>query len=106
MNKLTIVNLREVFEQQGEGQFEGWLYLPQIPWTLETEGIFMMEDIDADPNKKFPPALLEQCRLTPTLDATGIEDVIAFSKNKNDTATTEELLNSFKFYVENDAFLD
>jgi hypothetical protein len=106
MIEMTIVSIREVLEQQSEGQFEGWLYLPPPPWTLATEGIFMMEDINADPNEKFPPLLLAPCNLTPALDAAGIEDVIAYAEQKIANPSTEKLFESFKFYVENDAFLD
>lgn len=106
MIQATILSIREVLEKNAEGQFDGWLYLPHRPWTLTTQGIFMMEDIDADHNELFPPAVLSPCGLTAALDAAGIEDVIAHARQIKANPSTTELFESFEFYVDNDAFLE
>lgn len=106
MIQMTATNLEEVLGQSGEGNFRGYLYLPNGPWNLATEGIFIEEDIDADPNAKFPPGILDACKLKSTLDAAGVEDIIAYARQQSPDCSLEQLLNSFVFYVENDAFLD
>ena len=106
MIQITATNLEEIFGQNGERNFEGYLYLPNGPWSLATEGLFIEEDIDADPKVKFPPAVLDACKLKPTLEAAGVEDVIAYARQQSPDCTLEQLLRSFVFYVENDAFLD
>ena len=106
MIKMAATNLEEVFGQTGEGNFEGYLYLPEGSWSLATEGIFIEQDINADPDSKFPPSILDACNLKPTLEAAGVEDVIAFARQQSPDCSLEQLLKSFVFYVENDAFLD
>ena len=106
MNKITLVNMREVLEQNKVGQFEGWLYLPKTMWDLSTQGLFIMEDLDRDPSEKFPPHLLDPCKLSPMLEASAIEDIIIHAKQKIAHISTEDLLKAFIFYVENDAFLE
>lgn len=106
MIQMTATNLEEALGQNSEGNFEGYLYLPDGPWNLTTEGLFIDEDIDADPSTKFPPAILDACKLKPTLEAADIEDVIAYARQQSPHCSLDELLKSFVFYVENDAFLD
>lgn len=102
--KMTFVSVREVLEQQLNDRFEGWLYLPEPPWTLATNGIFILEDINADPCEEFPRTLLAPCRLVPVMEAAEIEDVIEYAKREKSSALTEDLLISFTYYFEHDAF--
>lgn len=106
MIKMIATNLEEVLGQSGNGAYEGWLYLPEGPWSLASEGIFIDEDLDADPNAKFPPGILDCCNLTPILEAAGIEDVIDYARQQSPNCSLEQLLESLTYYVENDAFLD
>jgi len=34
---------------QSPEEYSGWLYLPDPPWSLDTQGIFAVDDKDADP---------------------------------------------------------
>ncbi len=105
MINMTVVNLQEVFSQTCEGMYDGWLYLPQGPWTLVTEGIFLDQSVDAHPDEPFPPKILEPLQLKATLDAAGIEDVISYARQQREPCLLDDMLRSFVFYLENDAFL-
>lgn len=102
---MTVVNLQEVFSQTCEGMYDGWLYLPQGPWTPATEGIFLDQSVDADPDEPFPPKILEPLKLKATLDAAGIEDVMSYARQQRELCSLDDMLRSFVFYLENDAFL-
>lgn len=104
MYKMIAVTIREVFEKNGE--FSGWLYLPRQPWTLDTEGLFIEMDIDADPSDPFPPALIGPCNLEEALDAAGIEDVISNAHSQLSNPSIDRLVDAFLFYIENDAFIE
>lgn len=101
---MIAVTIREAFEKNGE--FSEWFYLPRQPWTLETEGLFIQEDIDAEPAAPFPPAFLGPCNLQDTVDAAGMEDIITNAKNQLSTPSIEQLFEAFQFYIENDAFIE
>jgi hypothetical protein len=104
MNHMLLLTMREVLEQAAV--FDGWLFLPQQPWTLDTVGIFIKEDRDADPSDPFPPAILAPCGLQVALDAAGIEDVIENAKDQLGAPRIDQLFAAFQFYIENDAFLE
>ncbi len=104
MYKAVIVNIRETLDKGNV--FSGWLYLPKQPWSLDTQGIFLKEDKDADPSDPFPPVILDACQLSETLDAAGIEDVISNAQLQINNPTTEDLFKAFLFYMENDAFIE
>lgn len=104
MYKMVAVTIREVLKKTD--LFQGWLYLPDKPWTLATEGIFVKEDRDADPSAPFPPAVLSPCQLKETLDAAGIEDIISNAEHQLGKPTLENLFAAFLFYMENDAFIE
>ena len=85
--------------------FEGWLYLPDTPWTLATEGVFVDLD-DVLPGETTPlPSVVSENEWRETLDATSIEDVVAYARAQHADASAEELLASFVFFVDSDAFL-
>jgi hypothetical protein len=104
MHKMVAVSIKEVLEQKEK--FSGWLYLPQQPWTLETQGIFVDEDRDAAPSEPFPPAILAPCALQDALDAAGIDDVISNAQDQLGTPTISQLFEGFLFYVANDAYCE
>jgi hypothetical protein len=106
MYKTVIVTIREVLEKKEV--FSGWLYLPDTAksWSLNTQGIFVEEDIDADPNDPYPPAILDSCNLTESLDAAGIEDIISNAEAQTNKPSIDQLFKAFLFYLENDAFID
>jgi hypothetical protein len=104
MHKAVIVTIRETLDKGNV--FSGWLYLPKQPWNLDTQGIFLKEDRDADPFGPFPPVILDACQLSEALDAAGIEDVIINAQNQINNPTTEDLFKAFLFYMENDTFIE
>lgn len=104
MCKMAAVTIREVFEKNG--QFDGWLYLPKQPWTLDTQGIFVEHDIDAAPSDPIPPQILAPCDLQEALDAAGIEDVISYAQAQLEKPTIDQLFEALEFYIENDAFME
>jgi hypothetical protein len=104
MYKMVAVTIREVLVKADV--FQGWLYLPDKPWLLDTEGIFVREDLDADPSAPFPPVVLSPCQLKEALDAASIEDIISNAEQQLAKPTLENLLEAFLFYMENDAFIE
>ena len=101
---MMAVTIREVLEQKGS--LFGWLYLPNKPWKLETQGLFIQEDKDSDPSDPFPPTIIDSCHLSEVLDAAGIEDIIANAEAQIEKPTVDDLYMAFLFYVENDAFIE
>jgi len=100
MKKLTI---REVLA--GDDEFKGWLYLPSQPWTLDTEGFFYKVDRNLSPeDERQVRADFEAQGWKSTLSAEDIEDVVDNCEEQIDEPTPEQLLQSFLFYFENDAF--
>jgi hypothetical protein len=104
MYKMVAVTIREVLDKSDT--FNGWLYLPKEPWSLDTEGIFIKEDKNADPSDPFPPAILEPCHLKEALDAAGIEDVISNAEAQLGSPSIHQLFEALLFYIENDAFIE
>lgn len=103
MNQCT--KIRDVLEQKGE--YSGWFYLPPQPWLLDTEGIFVKRDKDADPaSDEHIPEVVTRNNWEPALDAAGIEDIIFNANQQVDDPSLEHLLAALIFYVDNDAFLD
>lgn len=103
MNRMLAVTLREIFEQKEK--FSGWLYCPPTLLSLDTQGVFIEEDIDDIPSDSPIPAVLEPCHLIEILDAASIEDIIDNAKAQLETVTIEDLFRAFIFYTENDAFI-
>ncbi|WP_338767687.1 hypothetical protein [Massilia sp. METH4] len=100
-----LVKLKDVLVQ--EDRYSGWFYLPDQPWTLETEGIFAKRDKHSNPGSDdHIPAIVDQLGASVTIDAAGIEDVICNAKAQIDEPTPEQLLEAFTFYVDNDAFIE
>lgn len=67
------VSLQHILERPGD--FSGWLYLPPMPWALDTEGAFF-EDVD-DAEADVAPAMAAQPGWKVTLDSATIEDIVS-----------------------------
>ena len=104
MYSMVATTIREVLERAAV--FDGWFYLPEKPWSKDTQGIFVKEDRGADPSDPFPPQILSPCRLVEALDAEGIEDIISNAESQLDSPSIEKLFEAFLFYIENDAFIE
>ncbi|KWF20356.1 hypothetical protein [Burkholderia pseudomultivorans] len=97
----TEVSLKHILERPGD--FSGWLYLPPMPWTLDTEGAFSEDPPDAEDDAV--PALARQPGWQITLDSATIEDIVINAHDQIDEPSIAQLLDAFSFYVENDAFI-
>lgn len=97
----TEVSLQHILERPGD--FSGWLYLPPMPWALDTEGAFF-EDVD-DAAADVAPAMAAQPGWKVTLDSATIEDIVINAHDQVDEPSVAQLLDAFVFYVENDAFI-
>jgi hypothetical protein len=104
MYKATITTLQEILIEKIP--LKGWLYLETKPWDLNTEGIMVEEDKDADPSAPFPPKIIQQLNLIEVLDAAGIEDIIDNAESQISNLTAEQILLAFEFYFDNDAFIE
>lgn len=98
---VTEASLKHILERPGD--FAGWLYLPPMPWTLDTEGVFSEDTMDADDDAVS--AIANQPGWRITLDSATIEDIVINAHDQVDEPTVGQLLDAFVFYVENDAFI-
>ncbi|MBN3815647.1 hypothetical protein G3N57_03095 [Paraburkholderia sp. Se-20369] len=101
-NLTTEVSLKHILETPGD--FSGWLYLPQMPWTLDTEGAFALENT-TDPDEHVVPDIAKQPGWRITLNGATIEDIVINAHDQVDDPSLSQLLDAFVFYVENDAFI-
>lgn len=98
-----IILLRDVLSNPSD--FSGWLYLPKKPWRLDTPCAWVSFDIDAEPGSDPRPDFVRDRNWAETLDAEGVQDVVANALAQRPGAGLEDLLQAFEFYVENDAFI-
>jgi len=97
----TEVSLKHILEHPGD--FSGWLCLPPMPWTLDTEGAFSDDTKDAD--EDTAPVIATQPGWQITLGSSTIEDIVINAHDQIDEPTLAQLFDAFVFYVENDAFI-
>ncbi|MEN8513543.1 hypothetical protein [Burkholderia sp. RS02] len=97
----TAVSLKQVLETPGD--FSGWLYLPPMPWTPDTEGAFSEDTNDTDEGAL--PIIATQPGWQITLGSSTIEDIVINAHDQIDEPTLAQLFDAFVFYVENDAFI-
>lgn len=97
----TTVSLQHILEHPGD--FSGWLCLPPMPWTLDTEGAFIeaADDTEADP----PLTTAHQPGWRVTLKGATIEDIVINAHDQVDEPSVTQLLDAFVFYVDNDEFI-
>ncbi|KVF72569.1 hypothetical protein WS75_18750 [Burkholderia sp. FL-7-2-10-S1-D7] len=97
----TTASLKHILEHPGD--FSGWLCLPPMPWTLDTEGAFA-EGADV-PETGTPPVTAPQPGWRVTLNSATIEDIVINSHDQVDEPSVAQLLDAFVFYVDNDEFI-
>ncbi|UTV55203.1 DUF7716 domain-containing protein [Burkholderia arboris] len=101
LDSTTAVPLHHILERPGD--FSGWLYLPPMPWALDTEGAFS-DDTDGDADAAVP-AIARQPGWRVTLDGATIEDIVINAHDQIDEPSMAQLFDAFVFYIENDAFI-
>ncbi|RQS54502.1 hypothetical protein [Burkholderia sp. Bp8984] len=97
----TTASLKHILEHPGD--FSGWLCLPPMPWTLDTEGAFT-EDAN-DPEATTPPATAPQPGWRVTLNSATIEDIVINAHDQVDEPSVAQLFDAFVFYVDNGEFI-
>ncbi|MCA8282937.1 hypothetical protein LGN21_25445 [Burkholderia cepacia] len=97
----TEVSLKQILETPGD--FSGWLYLPPMPWTLDTAGTFLADAQHAEDD--VSTSIAQQPDWSVTLNSATIEDVVINAHDQVDEPSVAQLLDAFVFCVENDAFI-
>ncbi|WP_321821177.1 MULTISPECIES: hypothetical protein [unclassified Burkholderia] len=91
----TAASLKHILEHPGD--FSGWLCLPPMPWTLDTEGAFT--------EAATPPATAPQPGWRVTLNSATIEDIVINAHDQVDEPSVAQLFDAFVFYVDNEEFI-
>ncbi|WP_080425505.1 hypothetical protein [Burkholderia ubonensis] len=102
MDSDNVVSIRSILEYPSK--FSGWLYLPSLPWNLETNGVFAPYTKDADENNV--PEVASRHGWNITLDSDAIEDIVTNTSAQIENPTIDQLFEAFVFYYNNDAFID
>jgi len=99
-------SIREVLENL-ERMPDSWFYLPSTNWTLDTLGAFSLDSRDFAPDSTdyLPPEVASEGWVE-TLDTSMIQDVIDYTDQQLPLATVNDYFEAFKYYFENDAFLE
>lgn len=105
---MNLISIRDVLLHP-EKNPSTWFYLPSNSheWGLDTKGIFSLDSYDFPPDSdEYIPKQVKTNGWIETLDRASIEDVIYYANDQFDNPSLDQLLKSFIFYYENDAFLD
>lgn len=97
----TTASLKHILEHPGD--FSGWLCLPSMPWTLDTEGAFIEDAQQAEVDT--PSATAPHPGLRVTLNSATIEDIVINAHDQVDEPSVTQLFDAFVYYVDNDAFI-
>jgi hypothetical protein len=99
----NLVSVRQILQSPEE--YSGWLYLPDPPWNLDTQGVFATDDKDADPTDDPRPDVAKNNDWQEVLDSASIEDIVANAKAQVGNPALPQLFDAFVYYFENDAFI-
>ncbi|CAB3770813.1 hypothetical protein GQ57_30030 [Burkholderia sp. MSh2] len=99
----TEASLKHILEHPGD--FAGWLCLPPMPWTPDTEGKFTEDLKAADADEIAASTVTLQPGWRVTLSNTMIEEIVINAHDQVDEPSVAQLLDAFVFYVENDEFI-
>jgi hypothetical protein len=82
-----------------------WFYLPNVTWSLDTEGAFSLDSRDFPPDSQdyLPPQVLSEGWIE-TLEKAMIEDVISNADAQLSNPQVDDYFEAFKFFYQNDAF--
>ncbi|WP_027783372.1 MULTISPECIES: DUF7716 domain-containing protein [Burkholderia] len=97
----TEVSLKHILEHPGD--FSGWLCLPPMPWTLDTEGAFTEHPDDIEAVTLSTIASQPGWRVT--LNSATIEEIVINAHDQVDEPSVAQLLDAFVFYVDNEEFI-
>jgi len=93
---------------QSPGEFEGWLYLQNGPWTLETRGFFRSADLSLSPEEeKSARVAITNEGWKPIVTASEIEDILYnLEYQVDETPSMQQKLDALIFFYENDAYIE
>lgn len=99
-------SIREVLENPDKVP-DSWFFLPNSSWTLDTKGAFSLDSRDFDPDSTdhLPPQVASEGWIE-TLETPMIQDLIEYTNQQLPNATIEDHFKAFKYFFENDAFLE
>jgi len=99
-------SIREVLENPDVIP-DSWFYLPNSSWTLDTRGAFSLDSRDFEPDStEYLPAQVFSEGWIETLDKSMIQDVVEYRKGQLPAPSTEDYLEAFQYYYDEDAFLE
>ncbi|MBN3767638.1 hypothetical protein [Burkholderia sp. Ac-20365] len=98
-----LFTIRQIF--LNPQQHSGWLYLPDPPWDMNTQGVFADDDKDADPDADPRPEIAKTNDWQEVLDVASIEDIVSNAQAQIENPRIEQLFEAFVYYFENDAFI-
>ena len=89
-----------------EGMPDGWLYLPNAEWTLETVGAFSLDSKDFPPGstEHLPDQVLNDGWVE-VLEKSMIEDIIFDVDRQLADPDVNDYFKAFEFFYNNDAFI-
>jgi hypothetical protein len=101
------MKLREIFRAaQRKSLPDEWLYLPaDKEWTLDTDGIFLNWEKEEKDTDEIPIIARKQ-NLKEALDASTIEQAVAWADRLSGQEDDSARLDVFKYYFRFDAFPD
>ena len=100
----NILSIEEIILQATP--YDGWLYLPDEKLSLDTKGIFIQSDKDADPESHdHIPDVVKNNKWVVTIDSDTVEDIIFNAKAQIPDIKLSDLFRAFVYYIENDAFI-
>ncbi|WP_176051204.1 hypothetical protein [Burkholderia sp. BCC1644] len=99
----TEASLKHILEHPGD--FSGWLCLPPVPWTLDTEGEFSEDTQDAGADETSAPVIATHPGWRVTLNSATIEDIVINAHDQIDEPMLAQLLDAFVYYVDNGEFI-
>jgi hypothetical protein len=103
---MRIYSMREVLENLDKMP-GSWFYLPNTSWALDAKGAFSLDSRDFSPDStEYLPLQVANEGWIETLNTPMIQDAIDYSYRKLPSATIEDYFEAFKYYFENDVFLE
>lgn len=100
-----LVTIRDILLQKS--QYDGWLYLPDGALDLDSKGVFIRSDNNADPESiDHIPDVVKNLNLKVTIDSETVEDIVFNASAQIKNISLEKLFMAFSHYIKNDAFLN